>query len=74
MGKDVRAAYDKAAAAAGAKVVPTGDVFNRAMQVGFADTNPYDGIDAGKINLWTYDNYHATRTATTSRRSRCSDA
>jgi len=60
MGKDIRAAYDKAAAAAGAKVVPVGDAFNRAMQVGFADTNPYDGIDAGKIDLWTYDNYHAS--------------
>jgi hypothetical protein len=60
MGKDIRAAYDKAAAAAGAKVVPVGDAFNRAMLVGFADTNPYDGIDAGKIDLWTYDNYHAS--------------
>lgn len=60
MAKDVRAAYDKAAVAAGAKVVPVGDAFNRAMAVGFADTNPFDGIDAGKIDLWTNDNYHAS--------------
>ena len=60
MAKDIRAAYDKAASAAGAKVVPVGDAFNRAMSTGFADTNPYDGIDAGKIDLWTYDNYHAS--------------
>ncbi len=60
MGKDVRAAYDKAAAAAGAEVVPVGDAWNRAMETGLADTNPYDGIDAGKIDLWTYDNYHAS--------------
>ncbi len=60
MGKDVRAGYDKAAAAAGAQVVPVGDAFNRAMETGFADTNPYDGLDAGKIDLWTYDHYHAS--------------
>ena len=60
MAKDIRVAYDKAAADAGAKVVPVGDAFNRAMKVGFADTNPYDGIDAGKIDLWTFDNYHAS--------------
>jgi hypothetical protein len=60
MGKDVRAAYDKAAAASKATVVPVGDAFNRAMQVGFADANPYNGIDADKIDLWTFDNYHAS--------------
>ena len=60
MGKDVRVAYDKAAAASNAKVVPVGDAFNRAVAVGFADANPYDGIDANKIDLWTFDNYHAS--------------
>jgi hypothetical protein len=60
MARDIRVAYDKAAAGAGAKVVPVGEAFNRAMAVGFADTNPYDGIDAGKINLWTNDSYHAS--------------
>ena len=61
MGRDVRAAYDQAAAAANAKaVIPVGNAFNRAMQAGVADPNPYDGIDAGKINLWAYDHYHAS--------------
>jgi hypothetical protein len=60
MAKDIRAAYDQAAAAAGAKVIPVGDAWNRAMQTGVADTNPYDGIDAGKLDLWTYDHYHAS--------------
>ena len=60
MAKDVRAAYDQAAAAAGAKVIPVGDAWNRAMRTGVADTNPYDGIDAGKLDLWTYDHYHAS--------------
>jgi hypothetical protein len=61
MGRDVRAAYDKAAAASGAKaVIPVGDAWNRAMQTGVADPNPYDGVEHGKVNLWTYDQYHAS--------------
>jgi hypothetical protein len=61
MARDVRAAYDKAAAAAAiAIVIPVGEAWTRAMQTGVADRNPYDGIDAGKLNLWTYDNYHAS--------------
>jgi hypothetical protein len=60
MAADVRAAYDAAAAGAGATVIPVGDAWNRAMQAGVADANPYDGIDAGKLDLWTYDHYHAS--------------
>jgi hypothetical protein len=60
MAKDIRVAYDKAAAAANAKVVPVGDAFNRAMTIGFADKNPYDGIGPDQIDLWTFDNYHAS--------------
>jgi hypothetical protein len=62
MARDVRAAYDKAAAGApGVKaVIPVGEAWNRAMQAGVADPNPYDGIEAGKIDLWTYDHYHAS--------------
>ena len=30
------------------------------MKTGVADANPYDGIEAGKVDLWTYDNYHAS--------------
>ena len=44
----------------GATVIPVGDAWNRAMQAGVADANPYDGIDAGKLDLWTYDHYHAS--------------
>lgn len=62
MGRDLRKAYD--AAAAGSKyvrgVVPVGDAWNRAFAVGFADPNPYDGIAAGQVDLWTWDNYHAS--------------
>lgn len=62
MAKDVRAGYDQAAAATKdvRGVIPVGDAFNRAVQVGFGDANPYDGIDAGKVDLWTYDHYHAS--------------
>ncbi len=61
MAKDIRVAYDKAAVAANAKVVPVGDGFNRAIATGFADANPMDGLDAGKVDMWTYrDNYHAS--------------
>jgi hypothetical protein len=61
MARDVRAAYDKAASAAGVKfVIPVGEAWTRAIQTGVADPNPYDGIEAGKLNLWTFDNYHAS--------------
>jgi len=61
MAKDVRVAYDSAAKGANIKtVIPVGESWIRAMQAGVADSNPFDGIDAGKLNLWTYDNYHAS--------------
>lgn len=61
MARDIRAAYDLAAGPAGVKaVIPVGEAWNRAMQAGVADPNPYDGVDAGKLNLWTYDAYHAS--------------
>ena len=61
MARDVRAAYDKSAVPSAAKaVIPVGEAFTRAIQTGVADPNPYDGIEAGKLNLWTYDNYHAS--------------
>jgi hypothetical protein len=62
MGRDVRAAYDKAAAGApGVKsVIPVGEAWTRAMQTGVADPNPYDGIEAGKLDLWTHDHYHGS--------------
>lgn len=62
MGIDVRAGYDKAAQASSLinGVIPVGDAWNRAIKGGVADANPYDGIDAGKVNLWAPDNYHAS--------------
>ena len=62
MGKDVKAGYDLAAAANPAVrgVIPVGDAWNLAMSTGYADTNPYNGIDAGKRNLWATDSYHAS--------------
>lgn len=61
MARDIRVAYDQAASAASVKgVLPVGEAWTRAMQSGVADPNPYDGLEAGKINLWTYDHYHAS--------------
>ena len=62
MAHDLRAGYDKAAGAtAGLKpVIPVGDAWMRAIRAGVADANPYDGIEAGKVDLWTYDHYHAS--------------
>lgn len=62
MAIDLRNAYDQAAAAApGVKSVnAVGEAWTRAMESGLADSNPYDGIDAGKVNLWTWDHYHAS--------------
>ena len=41
-------------------VIPVGAAFNQAIQTGFADANPYDGIDPGKVDLWAPDAYHAS--------------
>jgi hypothetical protein len=62
MARDVRAGYDKAAATSPAikSVIPVGEAWTRAMETGVADPNPYDGITAGQIDLWTKDHYHAS--------------
>ncbi|HSS13769.1 MAG TPA: SGNH/GDSL hydrolase family protein [Rhizomicrobium sp.] len=60
-GKDIAAAYDSAARNAHITgVVPVGLAWNRAIDTGVAEDNPYDGIAANKINLWTWDSYHAS--------------
>ena len=41
-------------------VLPVGEAWNRAFRAGFADSNPYDGISYGQVDLWTYDHYHAS--------------
>jgi hypothetical protein len=61
MAREVRAAYDRAADTARAKmVIPVGEAWIRAMQTGVADPNPYDGVEAGKLDLWAHDHYHAS--------------
>ncbi len=62
MAHDLRAGYDQAAAATPgiSTVIPVGEAWIRAMHEGIADPNPFDGIDAGKLDLWTFDSYHAS--------------
>jgi len=60
MGKDIAVAYDMAAKNARTGVVPVGLAWNRAFDTGVAGTDPYAGIPAGKINLWSWDSYHAS--------------
>ncbi len=62
MARDVRTAYDAADnnAPAVKAVIPVGEAWTRAIQTGVADANPYDGIDFGKLDLWTFDHYHAS--------------
>jgi hypothetical protein len=62
MALDVHAGYDKAAAATPAvkAVNGVGEAWNRAMVLGIADTNPYDGIEFGEINLCSWDYYYAS--------------
>lgn len=60
MQADLHAAYARAAASAAciAGVLPVGDAALRAVQDGVADRDPYDGIEAGKVDLWGPDHYH----------------
>jgi hypothetical protein len=61
MARDIRAAYDQAAIAASARaVIPVGEAWNRAIDSGFADGNPYDGIAKNEVNLWSFDGYHGS--------------
>lgn len=61
MQNDLRNAYNNAATVNSlAGVAPVGDAFMRAISEGVADSNPYDGISPGKLNLWASDNTHAS--------------
>lgn len=62
MARDVRAGYDRARAASKSirGVLPVGEAWNRAMEAGVADPNPYDGVAFGKVDLWGWDQYHAS--------------
>jgi hypothetical protein len=41
-------------------VIPVGEAWNRAIATGLADPNPYDGVAFGQIDLWSWDQYHAS--------------
>jgi hypothetical protein len=61
MGIDLAGAYALAAKNAHVTgVVPLGLAWNRAIDTGVAGDNPYTGIPSGKIDLWSWDNYHAS--------------
>lgn len=62
MALDLRRAMNVVDAASPAidGVIPVGQAWNRAMRRGVADPNPYDGRAFGKVDLWSYDQYHAS--------------
>lgn len=62
MEKSVAAGYEAARARSPRikDVIRVGAAWNRAIQTGFADANPYDGMDGGKVDLWAPDGYHAS--------------
>ncbi|WP_239987348.1 PEP-CTERM sorting domain-containing protein [Sphingosinithalassobacter portus] len=62
MALDLRHGYDLAANAYPqiARVNPVGQAFSCAIAAGFADANPYDGIDPDTVGLWAWDHYHAS--------------
>jgi hypothetical protein len=62
MARDVRAGYDRARAVSPAirGVLPVGEAWTRAMEAGVADSNPYDGLTFGQVDLWGWDQYHAS--------------
>lgn len=62
MAKDIASGYGQALRASprAAGVIQTGLAFNRAIDEGLADPNPYDGIAPGQIDLWAFDGQHAS--------------
>jgi len=62
MGQEVHAAYQQVVKEEPrfAGIVPVGLAFNRAIETGVADGNPYDDLGASKVNLWAYDSYHGS--------------
>lgn len=62
MALDLRAANDAALARYKdiTAQIPVGEAWNRAFAEGVADPNPYDGTTFGQVDLWTYDQFHAS--------------
>lgn len=42
------------------RAIPVGAAWNHAFAEHVADPNPYDGTTFGQVDLWTYDQYHAS--------------
>ena len=40
--------------------IPVGQAWNRAWAERVADPNPYDGVAFGQVDLWSWDQYHAS--------------
>ena len=62
MALDVRRGADMAARSSPAidRVHAVGEAFNCAITAGVAAPDPYDGVKIGEVDLWSYDNYHAS--------------
>lgn len=62
MALDIRRANDRALRASGKInwVIPVGQAFNCAIASRIADSNPYDGVAPGLVDLWADDHYHAS--------------
>ena len=62
MANDVSCGYGQAAKGTEhvKAVVQVGQAFNRAIRTNVAAPNPYAGIAWGAVDLWAYDNYHAS--------------
>ncbi|ESQ81291.1 hypothetical protein AEYBE204_02830 [Asticcacaulis sp. YBE204] len=60
MAADLRAGADRAASGQVKSVIPVGQAWDLAMTEGVADPNPYDGTTFGQMDLWSYDQYHAS--------------
>ena len=62
MAADLHAASERARTATPgiAHVLPVGTAWTRAFATRVADPDPYDGITLGQVDLWSYDQYHAS--------------
>ncbi len=62
MADDLSCGYGQAAKATPRvkAVIEVGEAFSRAIRANVADANPYNGVPYGQVDLWAYDNYHAS--------------
>lgn len=61
MAADIHQGYEAATTGLShVSVLPVGSAWERAIEDGVADANPYDGIDFNKVDLWGWDHYHAS--------------